>query len=207
MSIHHHPCEETLLAHAARRLGAGMALVVGAHLHSCPHCRRHVAGFEALGGALLESQPLAVLAPTAFADVLARLEAPAPARQVSALPEGLPPALSECRLGRWLWAGPGVRYRRVSLPWAPEANVMLLRVAANCRVIRHSHAEMELTQVLQGGYSDETGHYGPGDIAEADAALLHQPRADPEGCLCLAALEGGLRLDGWLGRLQRRVGG
>ena len=217
MSIHHHPSEEILLHHAAGTLGAGLSLVIDAHLHACPLCRSRVAAFEALGGALLESLPPAMLAPAAFADVLARLEelpaaapAPLPPRQAGpALPEGLrlPPVLAGCGIGRWLWAGPGVRYSRVSLPWAPEANVMLMRVAANRQVIRHSHAETELTQVLYGSYSDATGQYGPGDMAEADDTLLHQPRAEAEGCICLAALEGGLRLDGFLGRLQRRLGG
>jgi putative transcriptional regulator len=94
----------------------------------------------------------------------------------------------------------------VRLPWAPEANVMLLRVAANRAVFPHTHAAHELTLILRGGYSDCTGTYGPGDMADADATLLHQPWADAEGCLCLAALEGTMRLDGWLGRWQRRLG-
>ena len=107
-------------------------------------------------------------------------------------------------LGRWLWVGPGVRYSRVFLPWAPRENVMLLRVAANQRVISHSHGGEEFTQVLQGGFTDSTGHYAAGDMAEADGDLVHQPWAGAEGCLCLAALEGGLRLP-WLRRFTRRT--
>jgi putative transcriptional regulator len=216
MSIHHHLADDTLLRHAAGKLNAGLALVTAAHLHGCAHCRARVAAFEAVGGALLESVPPAVMALSAFTDVLARLdEHPATANAGRAprkaelnLPPGmtLPPLLAGCDIGRWLWFGPGVRYSKVRLPWAPESNVMLLRVAANRAVIRHTHAVHELTQILHGGYSDSTGQYGPGDMAEGDETLIHQPKADAEGCICLAALEGGLRLDGWMERLQRRLG-
>ena len=216
MTITHHPADDTLLRHATGALNAGLALVVEAHLTGCPQCRARVAGFEALGGALMEAEKMEPLAPAAFAEVLARLDEPLPVttaphvprRAMLHLPPGmkLPDVLAGCDIGRWLWFGPGVRYSQVRLPWAPEANVMLLRVAANRGVVTHSHALHELTQILHGGYSDCTGSYGPGDMAEGDELLLHQPRADAEGCLCLAALEGGLRLGGWLGRLQRRLG-
>jgi anti-sigma factor ChrR (cupin superfamily) len=33
----------------------------------------------------------------------------------------------------------------------------------------------------------------------ADDTLLHQHRTDAEGCICIVAIEGGLRLAGWLG--------
>lgn len=215
MSIQHHLTDDTLLRHAAGRLNAGLALVTAAHLHHCAHCRGRVAALEAVGGALLDMAAPVAMAPSAFSDVLARLdERPAPpllpALRRAALdlpPEmELPPMLAGCDIGRWLWLGRGVRYSRVRLPWAPDANVMLLRVAANRAVVRHAHAAHELTQILYGGYSDSTGQYGPGDMAEHDETVLHQPRADEEGCICLAALEGGLRLDGWMGRLQRRLG-
>ncbi len=216
MSIQHHLSDDTLLRHAAGRLGAGLALVTAAHLHGCAHCRGRLAAFEAVGGALLEMEAPAAMAPSAFSNVLSRLEerpAPppvlrAPRRAALNLPPEmtLPPVLAGCDIGRWLWLGRGVRYSRVRLPWAPDANVMLLRVAASRAVVSHAHAAQELTQILHGGYSDSTGQYGPGDIAEHDETVLHQPRADEEGCICLAALEGGLRLDGWMGRVQRRLG-
>jgi putative transcriptional regulator len=215
MSIQHHLADDTLLSLASGKLNAGLALVAAAHLHGCEHCRARLGAFEAVGGALLDEMAPAPMALTAFTDVLARLDespAAAPARaplqaDLHLPPDmALPPVLAACEIGRWYWLGRGVRYSQVRLPWAPEANVMLLRVAANCAVFRHTHARHELTQILHGGYSDCTGQYGPGDMAEGDEALLHQPRADEEGCICLGALDGGLVLGGWLGRLQRRLG-
>ena len=216
MSIQHHPNDDTLLRFSTGGLNAGLTLVTQAHMHICTQCRDRVAAFEAVGGALLDEQPAAALAPAAFAQVLSRLDerpaaAPAPRapRQANlhlAPDIALPSVLAGCEIGRWLWFGKGIRYSPVRLPWAPEANVMLLRVAANCAVYPHTHAEHELTLILRGGYSDCTGQYGPGDMAEGDADVLHQPHADDEGCLCLAALEGTMRLDGWLGKWQRRLG-
>jgi putative transcriptional regulator len=209
MSIQHHPADDTLLRFASGKLNAGLAFVARAHTHGCAQCRERVAVFEAVGGALLDEQPPAALAPTAFAAVLARLDPPpAPAlRQTNLnLPPDMPSVLEGCGIGRWLWFGRGIRYSAVRLPWAPEANVMLLRVAANRAIVTHTHAAQELTLVLRGGYSDCTGQYGPGDVAEGDDTLLHRPLADEGGCLCLAALEGKMRLDGWLGRWQRRLG-
>ncbi len=216
MSIQHHPADDTLLRLAAGKLNAGLAFVVEAHLAGCAQCRGRVAVFEAMGGALLDSQPPAAVAPAAFADVLARLDelppaVPAPRAPHQAklhlLPDMLlPPLLGLCDIGSWLWVGRGVRYSPVRLPWAPKANVMLLRVAANRPMLRHTHSAHELTLVLRGGYSDCTGQYGTGDMAEGDGALLHQPRADAEGCISLVAIEGRVLLTGRLGWWQRRLG-
>lgn len=206
--ISHHPSPETLLAHATGTLAAGHAVVLAAHLQSCAHCQAAQTQLESLGGALLEELTPEPLATEAFAHVLARLDDSAPApppppqQAALALPPGLglPAALRGAEIGRWLCIGLGLRYSRVRLPWAPDENVMLLEVAGGRKVIHHSHGGMEFTQVLSGGFHDKTGQYGPGDISEADETTEHQPVADPEGCICLASLEGGLRLP-WFTRL------
>jgi putative transcriptional regulator len=207
----HHPDAETLLHYVAGTLAPGLAAVVAVHLEGCAECRAREAELCAAGGVLLEDLEPAAMAPDAFAHVVARLgDVPVPRaahvpRQNLILPDGvkLPAALRGCDIGRWLWIGHGVRFSKVRLPWSPDSNVFLLRVAANRRVITHSHGEVEFTHVLQGGFSDVTGDYDAGDLAEADASLEHQPVAGPEGCLCLAALEGGMRLP-WL--LRWRAG-
>ena len=216
MSIRHHPADDTLLRFAAGRLSPGLAFVVQAHLQGCAQCRTRAAAFQAVGGVLLDEEPPAALAPTAFTDVLARLGEPPAAVPVPRAPRQaklnflpdlrLPPLLGLCDAGPWRWLGRGVRYSQLRLPWAPEANVMLLRVAANRPLFSHTHTAQELTLILHGGYQDRTGQYGPGDVAQGDADLLHQPRADAQGCICLSSFEGRLLLDGWLGWWQRRLG-
>lgn len=207
--IHHHPSTETLLAYAAGTLRAGHALVVSAHLEECATCQQTTARLAALGGVLLDALPPDNLPADAFTRALAALEdinVPAapprgPARFPAHLP--LPQALYGTRLGRWLWVGRGVYYSRVHLPWAPKEHVMLIRVAANHPVIAHSHGGREFTQILQGSYRDETGSYQQGDMAEENQETRHQPRAGEQGCLCLAALEDGVRLP-WFKILAKR---
>lgn len=209
--IRHHPSGETLLRLAAGTLAPGLAVVAAAHLETCQQCRAETRRLEALGGVILEDLPPEPLDEDAFNQVLARLDDPAPDRAPrkprqarNPLPEGLglPIALRGADIGNWFWVGRGIRYCRVSLPWAPEQRLMMFRVKGGRRVISHTHGGAEFTQVLAGGFTDNTGHYTAGDLAEADETLEHRPVADAEGCICLAALEGGLRLP-WLARLRR----
>lgn len=208
----HHPSAETLLDHASGALPTGLALVVAAHLDGCSACAETVRHLEAVGGALMAELDPAALAEGAFNQVLARLDDPRPVAMArtarparNPLPEGmrLPPALRGARIGPWRWVGRGIRFSRIRLPWAPDQMMMLLRVRGGRRVLHHSHGGAEFTQVLAGGFSDHTGHYQAGDFAEADDSCAHQPVADAEGCICLAALDGGLRLP-WLTRLLGR---
>ncbi|MBU6426333.1 MAG: transcriptional regulator, partial [Rhodospirillales bacterium] len=135
--ISHHPSPETLLAHATGTLAAGHAVVVAAHVQGCAQCQAEQARLEAVGGAMLEGLAPEPLAAEAFARVLARLDDPVPEppppprRADLALPLGpdLPAALHGAEIGNWFWIGRGLRYSRVRLPWAPEQNVMLLKVA------------------------------------------------------------------------------
>jgi len=49
------------------------------------------------------------------------------------------------------------------------------------------------------------GRYVAGDCVEADEDVDHQPIVDSEGeCICLAAVEGRLLLQGWIGRVVQR---
>ncbi|MDE1929408.1 MAG: transcriptional regulator, partial [Burkholderiales bacterium] len=75
MTIRHHPEDELLLQLAAGRLEAGAAIVLAVHAEQCPRCRARVREFEALGGALFEALEPELLAPTALAETLARIDA------------------------------------------------------------------------------------------------------------------------------------
>lgn len=210
MTISHHPTDETLLRHAAGHLPAGPALVVATHLSSCPACRSRLAAFEAVGGMMLEEIEPEAMAPDAFAALLHRLDRPepppppAPAPGSGRLPHGivLPEPLRDCEIGPWRWIGIGIRASTVTVPQNREARLTLLRVGPDRKLPEHGHTGTEFTQVLFGSFSDSFGRYGPGDLTEMGAEVEHQPVVDPEGeCICLAALEGEMRLSGWLGRL------
>ena len=57
--IHHHPSDEHLLALATGGLSVGIRLVTQTHLELCRSCRQRVSMLEAVGGVVLEDQPVA----------------------------------------------------------------------------------------------------------------------------------------------------
>lgn len=215
MSISHHPGEETLLRCAAGVLSAGPSLVVATHLIHCAQCRARVEDFQRMGGALLEEMPRAPLAADALGRTLEKIAAgmmprprrPRAARQAD-LGITLPASLRHCEIGPWRWLGPGFTWSRITIPWSPEARIMLLRGRAGLKLPAHGHTGTEFMEVLSGGLSDARGHYGPGDLDEADAEVDHQPVVDAQSeCICLAALDGDTRLHGLLGRMLRPLVG
>jgi putative transcriptional regulator len=216
MKTTHHPSEETLLRHAAGTLAAGPSIVVGAHIAGCPRCRARISDYEAVGGALLEAMEPTPMAPTALSDALALIEnqpVGTEAKADSARPieiDGirLPDTLAGCRIGRWRWMGPGMRFSRIRIPHDPGANIMLLKVGPGMGLPEHGHSGTEYTYIVSGSFSDEMGRYVPGDLAEMDAEVEHQPVVDAgQACICLAALDGRMRFNGLLGRLVQPLFG
>ncbi|MEQ8355002.1 MAG: ChrR family anti-sigma-E factor [Kiloniellaceae bacterium] len=208
----HHLPEEVLLDHAAGSLSEGMALLVATHLALCPGCRAAATEFDALGGALLAAITPQALAPEAFEQVLARIDADEllPAAEAAATAaHGLPLPLND-------YVGSAVE----SLPWrrllrgietaelkprgarsSEGFPVSLMRLAPSTAVPRHTHQGLEITMVLQGGYSDAGLHYERGDVQISDASVDHRPVvADESSCLCLVYQDAPLRLTGPIGR-------
>jgi len=78
----------------------------------------------------------------------------------------------------------------------------MLKAAPGTKIPRHEHRGDEWTCVLQGAFRHQLGAYGAGDFDEADESVEHQPVIeDGIECVCLVALEGGIRLKGPIGRL------
>lgn len=217
MTISHHATEETLLLYAAGTLAAGPAIVVGAHLAGCAACRARVGEFEALGGAVLEELEPTPLSPGALADALARIDAEEGVQPSShAVTDKpveiggvrLPDSLRGCDIGRWRWIGPGMHMSRVGVPHAPDANLILLKVGPGRALPDHGHVGTEFTHIVAGSYTDRLGRFGPGDLAEVDEDVEHQPVVDAGGeCICLAAMEGSMRFKSFIGRMLQPIFG
>lgn len=206
--MNHHATEETLMRYAAGTLSAGPSIVVQAHLSKCAACRARVAQYEAVGGALLNGLEPTALAPDALSRMRALIDAdaaPASARPVET-PEvdgiRLPDSLRGCEIGPWRWVGPGRRMSRVSVAHDPDANLILLKVGPGLALPDHGHVGKEFTYIVSGSYSDRFGQFKAGDLAEMDDDIEHQPIVDADSeCICLAALEGKMRFNGFFGRL------
>lgn len=197
-AITHHPTTETLAAYAAGTLDEARRLIVAMHLARCPACDRQVARFEAVGGVLLEQAPAVSLKPGAFETALRLIDGDR--ASADAGPGGDP--LDRYSLGPWRWVGPGVRQRSVSVPEAGDMKVFMLKAAPGTKLPHHKHAGYEWTCVLEGAFEHEFGRFGPGDFDEADETMEHKPRVcEGVPCVCIVALQGGIRLQSRLGRL------
>tara|TARA_R110000772_G_scaffold215694_2_gene326318 strand:+ start:163951 stop:164619 length:669 start_codon:yes stop_codon:yes gene_type:complete len=215
MTIAHHPSEELLLDYASGALSESWSLAVATHLALCPVCRHEVARMEAVGGGLLDAVTPAGCSDAAFDAVLARLTDGADAAPITVPRETLyetarpAPVLPEPLRGYIGADLDGVPWQRLGLGayqclvrTEDGVTARLLRIPAGRPVPEHTHRGQELTLVLRGAFSDQTGHYGAGDFQDADEHIKHQPHAAPgEDCICLAITDAPLRFQSLAARL------
>ena len=206
MTISHHPPEDLLADFAAGKLEEAHQLVVGVHAAGCPRCARFVQAIEQLAGAALEDVEPAPIAPDAFQRVMSRIHENSVDTAVPAPPastdDDIPPALRRYRIGKRRRVAPGLSLRPIELSSSGTARAFLLRSAPGSRMLEHTHTGTELTLVLEGSFSHEGGRFGPGDFDYGDDEIDHRPIVSDEGpCLCLVAMTGDLRMNGFLGRL------
>ena len=208
MTIQHHPDIATLMAFSAGTMDEPYTAVIATHLAMSEGGRETVKRMDAIGGALLSDEAAADMAPGALERLMGslggeRIEV-VPYDKRAALPAPLQPYLPNgLDSVRWKWTGPGVA--TADLAWSADhkSRLMLLRVAAGRRVPEHGHGGQELTLILQGAYKDRFGVFGPGDIADHDEDVEHQPIAEPgDDCICLVAVDARLT---FRGRIMRAL--
>ena len=205
--IAHHPDEVLLMAHASGAADEAASLIVATHLHFCADCRIKAAQIETIGGSLLEELAPQPLAAGALEATLAKLDQvkpyarPRPARSRDGTPGVLRAYLGgDLRDVRWRQMGPRLSY--APLFRRGGTAVRLLRGVPGADSGAHTHQGLEYTLVLQGGYTDVTGSYAPGDLQVMEAGAHHNPVADPgEDCINLAVTTGRLRFDSLLQKI------
>jgi putative transcriptional regulator len=205
MSVTHHPSPELLAGFAAGTIDAGEHLAVAVHASGCSTCRRLLRAIEGIGGSTLESIEPAPMKAGAFEAVVAKLDRSPPQPSAPAdsfADDDLPEILRHYRIGRRRRVAPGVSMRPIELLGPSRSRAFLLRSNPGTRMLEHTHTGTELTCVLRGSFSHEGGRFGPGDFDFGDETLDHQPIVgDGEPCLCLVAMTGDLRMNGFFGRL------
>ena len=212
---------ELYSAYAAGTLSPSFALLVETQAAIRPDIRAHLTQAETLSGIFFEREAQTRLAPNAYEKTLHaidELEEEADSRQaaqmaserldeIMTLPEPLrEKALESCVRGGWKHLTGGGSRLDISRTSAGSAH--LYRIKAGASVPSHSHFGNELTLVVRGGFSDETGSYGPGDLAFNTPDDTHTPVGDDDGvCMALAVSDGGMQFKGMLGILQKVFGG
>ena len=205
MTARHNASEERLLAYAAGTLSPPEAVVVSAWLTMRPEVDAWVRRLQAVGGTVLEDLAPETMSGDALEAALARVDSDsgeaATSEPLNDMPE-LPEPLRRYPLGPWRWVGPGMRVRDVDAPRDGDCRVILLRIDPGRETPKHTHGGVELTCVLSGAYATEAARFERGDLEEADPEVLHQPRVVSDtACLCVVALDGQIKLDGWWGPL------
>jgi len=207
--ITHHIPDPLLAAYAAGSLPRPFALVIAAHVSMCEDCRASLSAHEHIGGAVLEDMITAPVeadvkaALMAMLDMAEPIEEPPVAKRSGVYPGPVMEALKG-RAPKWKKLGMGVK--QCILDAGEAGSVRLLHIPPGQAVPDHTHGGLELTLVLQGSFSDETGHFGVGDVEVADQELEHTPVAD-EGaaCICLAATDAPLKFRAFVPRLLQPI--
>lgn len=204
--IRHHPDEALLLAYAGGAADEAVGLIVATHMAYCSQCRARLARLEAIGGNLLQDLSPVPMSEGALQSVLGRLDAKTferPPRPGSR--DGTPAVLRNYiggDLGSVRWRQVGLKLSYVPLFRRGAVTARLLRGVPGSDTGSHRHAGEEYTLVLKGGFHDETGGYGPGDLQVMEGDMRHNPIADPgEDCINLAVTTGPLKFENLLQKI------
>jgi putative transcriptional regulator len=218
MKIVHHPDSATLVSYAAGNLDEGFATLVAAHVAQCSICRAALRKIESVGGALLETVDDAPVSYSALERTLSQLdqtsadEIRVPSRNAKKVSD-VPAPLARLLDGglddiAWKTVAPGVAKYPLPVSRAARSRLTMLKIASGTKVPDHGHGGMELTLVLKGSYRDTFGRFGPGDLADLDEHVEHQPVVDStESCICIVATEAPTRFTNMFGRLLQPIVG
>ena len=218
MTVDHHLDGATLLRYASGDLDEAFAVVVASHVSMCSECRRAVLTAEEIGGQLLDNVDQSELSAGSFDRLMNRVDANdqqivtermAGAQTPGDVPEPLRRFVGPSLEGiTWKTVSPGIRRHAVSLPTSPASSLYMLHIAPGKAVPEHGHGGSEMTLILSGAYQDELGRFGPGDIADLDEHVEHQPKVEAGApCICLVATESPTRFKGFFSRLLQPLVG
>jgi putative transcriptional regulator len=212
VNITHHLDDATILAYAAGTLGEAHGFAVATHLAYCGLCRAAARQAESYGGELLLSEPSSAVTDSCRAATLASLDAvPAAAARKASVRSSEVPAVV-CNLLdnqtldslKWKVKAPGISTFEIPLSSKGKTHLQLLRIGKGRKMPAHGHGGEELTVMLRGSYTDHTGRYIVGDVADLDEDIEHQPVVDSdEDCICLVATEAPTRFKSMWARLAQ----
>jgi putative transcriptional regulator len=194
-----------LTEHAAGSLSLAQSACVSAHLAYCDCCRRTVSQLQAVGAALFDTLDPEPVGDALLDRVLARLDEEEPLRYEAAgshAQDATPALLRRLMSGDFSdlsWKKITETLSTTRIRTGDKAfEFSLLHIRAGGEIPAHAHHGSEMTLVLQGGFEDQSGIYGPGDFLFRSGDECHAPRAfADEDCICLAVLDAPLRFTSW----------
>lgn len=221
----HHPTLSDLLQYSAGNANSAVALCIATHLHHCEACQQAVHNLNRYGGELLESTKPIAPGADSFSKVLDAIQGddntersqPSTSGALSAdsrkkvipsalsayashLPKPLQATLQKNAKSEWKKLSSCLDAMHIQVG-QDEYEANFHRIAKGGRVLEHDHRGNEVTVVLYGSFSDESGSYQVGDYVERFPGQLHTPTATLDSeCLCLSIVKAPVKLTGILNR-------
>lgn len=198
MNITNCPDQSWLVSYSGGGAPESVKLILQAHMAVCPKCRSALKLADQLGGQFLFSMD---------GEVTEEGKAPLPAvglkseepvewrrENVSDLTEVFNKYVGNNLSGfQWRAAGKGLRVCKLSE--SDGYRLLMLRADPGTVLPKHRHRGSELTLVLKGSYFCDDTIYRAGDVDDADDDSPHQPMVTNDSeCICIAAIDGPLRL-------------
>jgi len=201
--------ESLLIDYAGGSLPLALEVLVETHISMNPTSARSIRMLLQIGGALMENSEPVSMSEGSFEKLMEEFdcgEDDVVQNEVSndndKLPLPLRNYISDNNFSK-NWRRIGIGLSEQTVEFGDEfGSAKLYRIAPGCGVPSHSHDGNEVSLVLAGGFTDEYGSYGPGDISIQETGAIHKPVADADGeCIVLAVNEGPIVLTGPVGRL------
>jgi putative transcriptional regulator len=202
--VNHHPDTRLLNEFASGTLPLAQSLCVSLHLKYCEQCQRNHQHLEQLGAAMFEVQTTEAVDNALLDSVLARLDEPTPLTYATEQAAGTayPAVVQRLMAGNfeeleWKRITSSLKISRLKTG-DREHEFALYHIKAGGSIPKHTHRGIELTQVLQGSFSDENGVYLEGDFLMRDAQQTHTPTASQSAdCICIGVLDAPIKFTNW----------
>ncbi len=223
MLVNHHPDSERLTAFSAGSMPLSQALCVSAHLEMCPDCRADLDSLNKLGSHVFNQMKPSRVSNDLKQSVFKQLNdtqthdpvSNSPARnETGRVASGVPKCLfqfidDDYDSLDWHWVSPSIRQANLCVD-GNGAHVALLRIKPGGKASHHTHMGEEITMVLKGAFSDESGIFQQGDFVVRGSNDKHRPIATKDSeCICLTVLDAPIQFTGyfsrWLNPLLRRA--
>lgn len=218
-AVTHHPSPEMLSEFAKGGLSTGLSVAISAHVEMCTECRERTSALET--EATLEwlqdpardasgehdfSHMIDAIVGQAQEPVESSAEAESAVREIHML-EGsvtLPRVLAKLASEGLVWRKMAGGINQASVALDHETQCEFLYMKPGSQVPVHKHKGNEITLVLDGSFSDESGRYEASDFVSRDSRHQHQPVSE-EGCLCFYVLDNPLVFTTGLARLLNPI--
>ncbi|TDG11915.1 transcriptional regulator [Seongchinamella unica] len=200
----YHPDTRLLNEYSSGTLPLAQSVCVSLHLNYCDQCRRAHQQLQQLGSALFEEMAPQQVDDSLLRTVMSRLDDEVQPLSYQSTPaaDAPPPLIQRLMRGDyedlgWEKVTSDVRMSRLRTGDI-DNEFALYHIRAGASIPRHTHKGTELTLVLEGGFSDEEGHYEVGDFIMRDAEQQHSPTATRDrDCICIGVLDAPIKFTDW----------